>query len=112
MMTGACSPDRYEIDDHCKFAGQYSRAQQAAHEADVDIGRGDLTAANVVLKRALAEFDCSDPHMLDDTGMHLILADPAERKGDLKMAVTIRRRILGERMDMYKFGHRTPCPAP
>jgi hypothetical protein len=111
VLTGAWSGDGSGIEDHCKFAAKYSKAQRAAHEADADVGMGNLIDANVVLKRALMEFDYIDPHVLDDTGMHLVLADPAERKGDLKLAVTIRRRILGERMDMYKVGHPTPCPA-
>lgn len=109
-MIGACTRRPNENDDHCRFEDKYRQARKSTLEADADITKGDLVAANVVLKRALADFDYTDPNVLDDTGLHLILAEPAERRGDLKLAVTIRRRILGERMDTYKWRHPTLCP--
>ncbi|WP_394760998.1 hypothetical protein [Phenylobacterium sp.] len=49
------------------------------------------------------------PGLIDDSGMHLILANEAERKGDLGLANSMRRRILEERLRLYRDGAHRSC---
>jgi len=74
----------------------------------------DYERANGLLKQGLVELDYFyQPHdpatLLDDTGMHLVLADAADQRGDLTMAATIRRNILGERLRLFGKFHPQGC---
>jgi hypothetical protein len=42
------------------------------------------------------------PKVIDDTGMHLIMADESERKGQLKEAANVRIKILQVRFNQFK----------
>ena len=60
--------------------------------------------ANAELKRGLEVMGSRyvSPNVIDDSGMKLVLARVEEQKGDVAKAVAIRRRILGERLELLK----------
>jgi len=60
--------------------------------------------ANAELKRGLEVLGSryGSPNVIDDSGMKLVLAGVEEQKGDVAKAVAIRRRILGERLELLR----------
>jgi hypothetical protein len=67
--------------------------------ADEKIAEQDWVSANVLLKKGLSTLGDSylSADTIDETGMKLILADAAEKNGDLQSAAKIRLRMLGSR---------------
>ena len=68
------------------------------------IAEHDWVAANVCLRRGLAAIggDYVPEGVIDETGTRLVLADAKEREGDLSTAVTLRRRVLENRIALSK----------
>lgn len=64
----------------------------------------DWIGANGCLKRGLADVgnDYVPDGVIDETGTKLVLADARERQGDLPAAVTLRHRILENRIELWK----------
>lgn len=89
----------------CESDAAYQQALAVHESASGDIGRGDYVAANERLKSALYAFRYSDalpPETHDDTGLRTTHAASAELNGDLRLASTLRRDTLGERLDLYR----------
>jgi hypothetical protein len=74
--------------------------KSAKHAIDTQ----DWLAANTLLKDGLSILGnrYRSPKVIDDTGMHLIMANESERKGQLKDAATLRMDILQVRFDQFK----------
>jgi hypothetical protein len=72
----------------------YQRSAELLAEAGTAANEKQYQMANDLLKRATAELgdyylQLPTPPTLDDSGMHLVLADDAERRGDLSMSISI-----------------------
>jgi hypothetical protein len=94
------------------------RAVKAARKlglaADAAASKGDHLAADRLAQRGLEVL--SDyysqrptPDMNDDTGSHLTLAWAADRKGDARLAASIKQHVLAERLEIYAHFHRPHC---
>lgn len=79
-------------------------AQTEITNATRFIADRDWVAANVCLRRGLAALgdDYVPPGVIDETGTRLVLADGKEREGDLQTAVTLRRRVLENRIALAR----------
>jgi hypothetical protein len=80
-----------------------------AAEAEVTNANGfaaqhDWVSANVCLRRGLATLgdDYVPDGVIDETGTRLVLADAKEREGDLATAVTLRQRVLANRLALAR----------
>ena len=74
--------------------------------ADKAVERRNFGGADAALDAALRAIGkrYASPTTNDDTGMHLVLADVQRRKGKLKQAITPKRRVLVERMELCEAG--------
>lgn len=72
--------------------------------ADKAMESQNWVLANAELKRGLAVMGSRyvSPNVIDDSGMKLVLAGVEEQKGNVAKAVAIRRRILGERLELLR----------
>lgn len=72
--------------------------------ADHAIELSQWAAANVLLKRGLAEMGdrYARATTIDDSGMKLVLADMEDQKGNPQAASAIRRRVLAERLSQLR----------
>lgn len=70
--------------------------------ADAATARRDPRTANRALDQGLRMLGeaYQRPETDDDTGMHLVLADVAARKGQWTRAAMLKRRILVERLSL------------
>lgn len=70
--------------------------------ADAAVARRDFRTGNARLDEALASLGSSyrTPAMIDDTGMHLTLANIELRKGRVRQATVLKRRIVAERLNL------------
>ena len=86
------------------------RAEASLAEADRAFRKGNFRAANTMLDAALGILgdSYSRDDFLDDTGMHLLVADMKSEKGNLKDASTIKRRMLESRIEMCEFRSTHP----
>lgn len=68
------------------------------------IAQHDWAAADACLRRGLAALgdDYAPDGTIDETGTRLVLADAKERAGDLPMAVTLRQRVLDDRLALAR----------
>ena len=74
--------------------------------------RRDFATANTVLDDALRGLGSgyARPDVIDDTGMHLVVAGVQARKGRLKAAAELKRQVLVERLDLCRRPARTIPP--
>ena len=84
----------------CGEAGNRATPQLSA--ADRALARGDARQANLLLDQALRTLgdQYANGSMLDDTGMHLVLAQAPQSKGRVNQAAAIRRKVLTERLHL------------
>ena len=77
-----------------------SRSLLAA--ADAAMAKRDFRAGNARLDEALASLGSRyrTSAMIDDTGMHLTLANIQLSKGKLRQAAVLKRRVLAERLEL------------
>lgn len=70
--------------------------------ADAAMARRDFRSGNARLDEALASLGgrYRTSAMIDDTGMHLTLANIQLRKGRIRQATVLKRRVLAERLDL------------
>ncbi|MCL2716505.1 MAG: hypothetical protein FWD68_18550 [Alphaproteobacteria bacterium] len=82
--------------------------QTQLDRADTEIARRDFENANNTLNAELGELGnrYSDPRVIDDSGMKLIVARDHDRNGRLEDAARIRRNILNIRLHLLR--DRTP----
>lgn len=90
------------------------RANNVMHHSDQAMSARDYGLANKLLITGLEIFRPeyaypTDGNVIDDTSMHLILAESAGRRGDLVMAVQMRRRVLSGRLADFQLYHHRPC---
>ena len=80
----------------------YAGASAKLQVADRAAARRNFSAANRALDEGLRALGnaYAPPRMMDDSGMHLVVAWDQERKGRLKNAAAIKRRILVDRMSL------------
>ena len=66
--------------------------------------RNDWVSANTLLKKGLDVLGSRyvSPGTIDETGMKLVLAGAAEKKGEFQSATIIRRRILLARLSLFR----------
>lgn len=88
----------------CQLASEQARAPMAA--AEKALARGDARTANTMLDTALRALGNSyrQPNTLDDTGMHLTLANIQQGKGKLRLAAGLKRKVLKERLQLCGIG--------
>ncbi len=105
LLTSTASPQ-----PRCQSG--FAAASEQLRLADHSVTRRDFPAANRALDAALDKLGhaYAPGGMLDDSGMHLVVASQQERRGKLKDAVEIKRRILTDRMAMCTT-HSRPMPS-
>ncbi|MDR6984471.1 hypothetical protein J2X32_003115 [Rheinheimera pacifica] len=66
--------------------------------------QGNLDNATQLIKAGLASLSDQyrSDNVIDDSGMHLVLAEQAEASGDLVVAFRIYRRVLENRIILMK----------
>jgi tetratricopeptide (TPR) repeat protein len=69
-------------------------------EAEAALARGDHQAAQEALGKALEELGQGyfDPKLVDDSGLHVRLAQLLQEQGRLPEATALRKRALAERL--------------
>lgn len=72
--------------------------------ADQAIATEDWAAANVLLKRGLKQLGSRyvSADTIDETGMKLVLADAAEKRGEPQNAARMRRNLLSTRLALLR----------
>ena len=82
------------------------RALQPLKLADAALARGDARSADRMLDEGLTALGNSyrRPDMLDDTGMHLTLANVEQDRRRFKLAARLKRRIFVERLELCGAG--------
>lgn len=100
---------RQPVDPDCQLASE--RALPSLAGADRALALGDARTANAMLDTAIRVLGnrYHQPDMLDDTGMHLTLANIEQGKGKLRVAAGLKRNVLKERLELC--GVR-PKPSP
>lgn len=78
-------------------AARLSLADQATARHDFKLSNRKLDEAFQVLGNAYASNGT-----IDDTGMHLVIAESQERRGNLKLASELKRRLLIERLELCR----------
>ncbi|QYE33002.1 hypothetical protein KZX46_02360 (plasmid) [Polymorphobacter sp. PAMC 29334] len=85
-------------------ACQPQHAQELLVASDAAQRKGDAKTSNTRLDEALALLGTRyrTQATIDDTGMHLIVANIQLHKGQIHQAAVLKRRILVERLRMCK----------
>jgi hypothetical protein len=94
---GAKNPMKAKYDAVRRTLAEANRAQSA----------NELEQAEQFLDKAIAALgsDYISPKTIDDTGMKLTLANAEARAGKLAVAVTLKKRVLESRLEMYRKLH-------
>jgi hypothetical protein len=94
---GAKNPMKAKYDAVRRTLAEANRAQSA----------NQLEQAGAFLDKAIANLgsDYVSPKTIDDTGMKLTLANAEARAGKLAVAVTLKKRVLEARLEMYRKLH-------
>ena len=94
---GANNPMKAKYDAVRRTLAEANRAQSA----------NALDQAEQFLDKALAALgsDYVSPKTIDDTGMKLTLANAESRSGKRAAAVTLKKRVLEARLEMYRKLH-------
>jgi hypothetical protein len=94
---GAKNPMKAKYDAVRRTLAEANRAQSA----------NELEQAEQFLDKALAALggDYLSPKVIDDTGMKLTLANAEARNGKHAVAVTLKKRVLEARLEMYRKLH-------
>jgi hypothetical protein len=94
---GAKNPMKAKYDAVRRTLAEANRAQSA----------NELEQASAFLDKAIANLggDYASPKVIDDTGMKLTLAGIEARNGKLAAAVTLKKRVLEARLEMYRKLH-------
>jgi len=91
---------------NCDTDAVYQSGMQSLARADSNIAGDRWMDANAELLSGLQALGHKyDPRGLsaDDSGLHLALADGAERQGNLRFAVTKRRDVFSGRLASYRW---------
>lgn len=105
LATGLAACTQHSAARSCGGDAAYQQALAANESASQEIGRGDFARANERLKTALDAFryrDALPRETNDDTGLRTTHAASAELNGSLRLASTLRRDALGERLALYR----------
>ena len=94
---GAKNPMKAKYDAVRRTLAEANRAQSA----------NELEQASAFLDKAIANLgsDYVSPKVIDDTGMKLTLAGAEARSGKLAVAVTLKKRVLEARLEMFRKLH-------
>jgi hypothetical protein len=94
---GAKNPMKAKYDAVRRTLAEANRAQSA----------NELERASQFLDKAIVNLgsDYVSPKVIDDTGMKLTLANAEARGGKLAAAVTLKKRVLEARLEMYRKLH-------
>ena len=94
---GAKNPMKAKYDAVRRTLAEATRAQSA----------NELAQASAFLDKAIANLgnDYTSPKVIDDTGMKLTLATAEARSGKLAAAVTLKKRVIEARLEMYRKLH-------
>jgi hypothetical protein len=94
---GAKNPMKAKYDAVRRTLAEANRAQSA----------NELEQAEQFLDKAIAALgsDYISPKTIDDTGMKLTLANAEARASKLAVAVTLKKRVLESRLEMYRKLH-------
>jgi hypothetical protein len=94
---GAKNPMKAKYDAVRRTLAEANRAQSA----------NQLEQAEQFLDKAIVALggDYLSPKVIDDTGMKLTLANAEARAGKLAGAVTLKKRVLESRLEMYRKLH-------
>lgn len=94
---GAKNPMKAKYDAVRRTLAEANRAQSA----------NELEQAGAFLDKAIANLgsDYASPKVIDDTGMKLTLANAEARAGKLAAAVTLKKRVLEARLEMFRKLH-------
>lgn len=94
---GAKNPMKAKYDAVRRTLAEANRAQSA----------NELEQASAFLDKAIANLgtDYASPKFIDDTGMKLTLANAEARSGKLAAAVTIKKRVVEARLEMFRKLH-------
>ena len=86
---------------------KYDAVRRTLAEANRAQSANELDQAEQFLDKALAALgsDYVSPKTIDDTGMKLTLANAESRSGKRAVAVTIKKRVLEARLEMYRKHH-------
>ena len=92
--------------------GPYIRANTLLEQADAQLGAGSLNKANQLLLRGIEELGYAylGDDVLDDSGLHLSLADYQQMHGQFELAVKQRQRVLSGRLDQFLYLHKSCQP--
>ena len=110
-LIAASPPAFAESPTVCKMAMAAEQADALLRRADLATSKNDYRRADDLLARGVAELHdyclaSPTPLTLDDSGMHLVLADDADQRGDPKLAATIRRGVLVGRLELFRRFHQ------
>lgn len=94
---GAKNPMKAKYDAVRRTLAEANRAQSA----------NELEQASAFLDKAIANLgtDYASPKVIDDTGMKLTLAGAEARSGKLAAAVTLKKRVVEARLEMFRKLH-------
>ena len=86
---------------------KYDAVRRTLAEANRAQSANDLEQASAFLDKAIANLgsDYASPKVIDDTGMKLTLAGAEARSGKLAAAVTIKKRVVEARLEMFRKLH-------
>lgn len=86
---------------------KYDAVRRTLAEANRAQSANELEQAGAFLDKAIANLgsDYASPKVIDDTGMKLTLAGAEARSGKLAVAVTLKKRVLEARLEMYRKLH-------
>ena len=86
---------------------KYDAVRRTLAEANRAQSANELEQASAFLDKAIATLgsDYVSPKVIDDTGMKLTLANAEARSGKLAVAVTLKKRLLEARLEMYRKLH-------
>ena len=86
---------------------KYDAVRRTLAEANRAQSANELEQAGAFLDKAIANLgsDYASPKVIDDTGMKLTLAGAEARAGKLAAAVTLKKRVLEARLEMYRKLH-------
>ena len=96
--------------DQC-VAGNLSAIEADVAAATKALARDDYARANELADAAIKKIGHRylAPHVIDDTGQRLSLADWSQKQGDVKTAAKIRVRMAGSRLEALR--RRPTCTA-
>jgi hypothetical protein len=90
-----------------QMKAKYDAVRRTLAEANRAQSANQLEQAEQFLDKAIAALgsDYISPKTIDDTGMKLTLANAEARAGKLAVAVTLKKRVLESRLEMYRKLH-------